>query len=124
MLNLFNKADITAPIENLSAYIYQALRNRVTDMLRKKKETASLREFVQPLKDDTAQTIEQKELKAKVFDAIDNLNDDQRAVVIATEFENRSFRELSEEWRIPLGTLLARKSRALQKIKKELTGLV
>jgi RNA polymerase sigma-70 factor (ECF subfamily) len=124
MLNLFNKADITVPIENLSGYIYQALRNRITDMLRKKKETPSLRELVQPLKDDTAQTIEQKELKAKVFDAIDNLNDDQRAVVIATEFENRSFRELSEEWRIPLGTLLARKSRALQKIKKELTGLV
>jgi len=124
MLNLFNQADIAAPIENLSAYIYQALRNRITDMLRKRRELAVLRELVEPLIDDPERSIENRELKAKLFGAIDNLNDDQRAVVIATEFENRSFRELSEEWRIPIGTLLARKSRALQKIKKELTGLV
>ena len=124
ILNIFDKADFTAPIENLSAYIYQALRNRIIDMFRKRKETVFLRELVQPPVDDTEKVIEKKELRGKIYDAIDTLSDDQRAVVIATEFENRSFRELSEEWRIPIGTLLARKSRALQKIKKELTGLV
>jgi RNA polymerase sigma factor (sigma-70 family) len=124
MLNLFEKADITAPIENLSAYIYQALRNRMTDMFRKRKEDTSLRELVQPSPDDPERAFQRKELKGKIYDAIDKLNDEQRAVVIATEFENRSFRELSEEWRVPIGTLLARKSRAVQKIKKELTGLV
>ena len=44
----------------------------------------------------------------------------QKAIVIETEFEGRSFRELADEWNIPIGTLLARKSRALQKIRKEL----
>jgi DNA-directed RNA polymerase specialized sigma24 family protein len=34
--------------------------------------------------------------------------------------EGRSFRQLSEEWGVPVGTLLARKSRALKKIKKML----
>jgi len=43
---------------------------------------------------------------------------------VATEFDGRSFRELSEEWQVPIGTLLARKSRALQKIRNKLTGLV
>ena len=124
MLNLFDKADFAAPIENLSAYIYQALRNRITDMFRKKKETAFFKELVQLSADDTEKVMERKELKGKIYDAIDTLSDDQRAVIIATEFENRSFRELSEEWRIPMGTLLARKSRVLQKIKRELTGLV
>jgi RNA polymerase sigma-70 factor (ECF subfamily) len=124
MLNLFDKADFAAPIENLSAYIYQSLRNRITDMLRKRRDTSFFRELVQLSADDTEKVIEKKQIKAKIYDAIDALSEDQRAVVIATEFENRSFRELSEEWRIPIGTLLARKSRALKNIKKELTGSV
>jgi RNA polymerase sigma factor (sigma-70 family) len=124
MLGLFDKADITAPIENLSAYIYRALRNRVTDMFRRKRDVASLAELVHGSAKDAADALEQKELKEAVVKAIDKLTDDQRAVVIATEFEERSFRELSEEWKIPIGTLLARKSRAIQKIKRELAGTV
>ena len=38
VLNLLNKADITEPIENLSAYVYEALRNRVTDYFRRRKK--------------------------------------------------------------------------------------
>ena len=32
----------------------------------------------------------------------------------------RTFRELSEEWGVPLGTLLARKSRAIAKVREAL----
>lgn len=124
MLGIFDKADITVPIENLSAYIYRALRNRVTDMFRRKKDLASLAELVYESVEDAANALEQKELRETVVKAIDNLSDEQRAIVIATEFEDRSFRELSEEWEIPIGTLLARKSRALQKIRSELAGTV
>jgi RNA polymerase sigma factor (sigma-70 family) len=124
MLGIFDKADFTVPIENLSAYIYRALRNRVTDMFRLKRDLASLAELVQESNQGAADALEQKELRESVVKAIDNLSDEQRAIVIATEFEDRSFRELSEEWEIPIGTLLARKSRALQKIKSELTGTV
>jgi RNA polymerase sigma-70 factor (ECF subfamily) len=122
MLGLFDRADITVPIENLSAYIYRALRNRVTDMFRRKRDVASLVELVHESAEDAVDALENKELRESVVKAIDNLSDEQRAVVIATEFEDRSFRELSEEWEIPIGTLLARKSRALQKIKSELAG--
>ncbi len=124
MLGLFDKADITVPIENLSAYIYRALRNRVTDMFRRKRDVAALAELVHEPNEGAADALEKKELRASVIKAIDNLSDEQRAVVIATEFEDRSFRELSEEWKIPIGTLLARKSRALQKIKSELAKMV
>jgi len=124
MLGLFDKADITVPIENLSAYIYRALRNRVTDMFRRKRDVESLAELVHESVEDASDALEQKEVRELVIRAIENLSDEQRAVVIATEFEDRSFRELSEEWKIPIGTLLARKSRALQKIKSELAGTV
>jgi RNA polymerase sigma factor (sigma-70 family) len=124
MLGLFDKADITVPIENLSAYIYRALRNRVTDMFRRRRDVDSLAELVHESVEDASDVLEQKEVRELVIKAIENLSDEQRAVVIATEFEDRSFRELSEEWEIPIGTLLARKSRALQKIKSELAGTV
>ena len=42
IVNLFDKADITSPIENLTAYVYRALRNRIIDYLRKKRESVSL----------------------------------------------------------------------------------
>jgi RNA polymerase sigma factor (sigma-70 family) len=124
MLGLFDKADVTAPIENLSAYIYSALRNRVTDMFRRKRDVTSLATLVHESAEDAAHILEKKELRESVVKAIENLSDDQKAVIIATEFEDRSFGELSEEWEIPIGTLLARKSRALKKIKRELAGSV
>jgi RNA polymerase sigma factor (sigma-70 family) len=124
MLSIFDKADVTVPIENLAAYVYRSLRNRVVDIFRKKEDVLSLSDVISDAKYNTEQEVERKELMDFVFRAIDSLSDEQRAVLLATEFEGWSFRQLSEEWEIPLGTLLARKSRALQHIRKKLTGLV
>jgi DNA-directed RNA polymerase specialized sigma24 family protein len=38
--------------------------------------------------------------------------------LIATELKGKSFRDLSEEWGEPIGTLLSRKSRAVKTLKK------
>jgi RNA polymerase sigma factor (sigma-70 family) len=124
ILHIFDRADIGAPIENLSAYIYQSLRNRVVDLLRKRKDTLSLSDVILASSTDTAGEFEKKELQEKIYQAMDYLNDEEKAVIIATEFDGRSFRELSDAWGVPLGTLLARKSRAIKKIRQELSGLV
>jgi len=124
MLGIFDRADFTIPIENLSAYIYRAIRNKVIDVLRKKKDDTALSDVISDAGYDIAQEVERKELMEHVVNAIDALPDEQRIVLIATEFEGQSFRELAEEWQTPIGTLLARKSRALNKIKQKLSGLV
>jgi RNA polymerase sigma factor (sigma-70 family) len=124
MLGVFDRADITIPIENLSAYIYQAIRNKIVDIFRKKKQVIPLPDEVRDAGSSTEDVVEKKELVDYVHQAIDSLSPESRAVVIATEFEGRTFRELSEEWNIPIGTLLARKSRALQQMRDKLTGLV
>lgn len=131
MAHAFNLADVNAPIENLSAYLYQSLRNRVVDYLRKRKPGAvSLEEVVleesdlrfadllYDARDNPIVEFEKREMLHLLFEAIEALNEDQRAVVIETEFEGRAFKELAEEWGVPVGTLLARKSRALAKIRK------
>jgi len=124
MLSIFDKADVTIPIENLAAYVYRSLRNKVIDIFRKKEDVLSLSDVIYHAGHDTEREVERKELLDFVFRAVDSLPEEQRAVVIATEFEGWSFRDLSEKWEIPIGTLLARKSRALQHIRKKLTGLV
>lgn len=129
--NALNLADFNAPIENLSAYLYRFLRNRVVDYLRKRKMgTVSLEEVVlegsdlrladllYDQRDDPIAELEKAETLHFLFEAIETLNEDQRAVLIETEFEGRTFKELAKEWGVPVGTLLARKSRALARIKK------
>ncbi|MEJ2100928.1 MAG: sigma-70 family RNA polymerase sigma factor [Desulfobacterales bacterium] len=131
MLNAFNLADLNAPIENVSAYLYQSVRNRVVDYLRKRKSgTVSLEELVLEESDlklgdllydadnNPVVEFERREMLHFLFEAIDALNEEQRVVLIETEFEGRTFKELAKEWGVPVGTLLARKSRALAKIRK------
>lgn len=124
MLSIFDKADVTVPIENLAAYVYRSLRNRVIDIFRKKEDVISLTDVVPDDRTDVEQTVERKELMESIFRAVDFLPSEQKAVLIATEWEGWSFRELSERWDIPIGTLLARKSRAIQHLRERLKGLV
>ena len=128
MVNLFNKADVTEPIQNLAGYLYASLRNRIIDTMRARKKTlsldmeagndrtTSLKEVLRDVKNDTLQSLVEKDRRAALYAAIDALDDDDKAIVVATEFDDRSFKELSEEWETPIGTLLSRKSRALKHI--------
>lgn len=135
-LNLFFRADISLPIENLSAYIYRSLRNRAIDILRRRRTKSlsldeeivehgdiALTDLIHDYRYNPAIEIDKKEFRKHIYEALETLKDDQKAIVIETEFEGRSFRELSQLWGIPLGTLLARKSRALKKIRLYLNNL-
>jgi len=124
MLKIFDSADVSLPFENLGAYVYRSLRNRVIDLMRMRKQMESLSDVLEDTRYDSARILERKQIQEKIFQAIGLLSDEQRAVILATEFDDRSFRELSEEWGVPMGTLLARKSRALRKIKQELAGQI
>ena len=122
VVHLFDRADPSVPIQNLAAYIYRALRNRIVDYFRRRRETLALQEAVLASGQNPALEIEKEEILEDVFAAMEELSSEEKAVILATEMEGRTFKELAEEWGIPLGTLLARKSRALEKIRKQLTG--
>jgi RNA polymerase sigma-70 factor (ECF subfamily) len=134
MVNIFNAADITAPIENLSAYIYRSLYNRIVDVFRRKRINLSLEDTIDEhgrltLKDtlsdiryDAHSVLERSEIREIIHDELDNLSTEQRMVFIATEVEGKSFQDLSDAWEIPVGTLLSQKHRAVQKIRNALTS--
>ncbi len=127
-INLFQRADISAPIENLSAYVYRALRNEIVDYFRKKREVLSLDQsldnyeeikLIDIVKDKqklASSELEKKELAQELYRLLDILSDEERALIIATEIEGHTFKELTEKWQIPINTLLSRKSRAMKKL--------
>jgi len=124
--SIFEKADPLAEIGNLSAYVYRSLRNGVVDRLRSRKSSTSLD---QPIGDglslaeilphpdgtplDHLADAQRERAFAEAFEA---LTESDRRLIEANEFEGRTFQELSREWEIPLGTLLARKSRAIKRL--------
>ena len=129
-LNLFTKADLDTPIENLLAYTYRSLKNKIVDRQRRKKhpvlshfddEKNGENYLLRGIADDTISPefyAEQEELLDSMFDLIEELNPDQQEIIIRTEMEGQTFESLSKEWGIPIGTLLSRKHRAMSRLQK------
>jgi len=135
MLNIFERADITAPIENLSSYVYRSLSNRIIDSYRKRRRsisldtgsadgTETLSNLLSDPRYDVHDEMEKTQLREALFSAIEILSPKERAVLLATEFEGRTFKELSTEWGVPMGTLLSQKHRAIKKIEAQLKNRI
>ena len=133
VLSLVSKLNPDFQIGNLTGYIYRSLKNRIIDYRKKKQRTVSMESFRdgknenyllntipdEPLPEELDYTDLEPGLLHR---AISQLRPDEQAVIIATEFEQHTYEELSEEWDVPLGTLLSRKHRALSKLYKILSN--
>ena len=128
-LGLIDKLDPDTQIGNLSGYIYRSIRNKIIDYQKKRQRNVPIERFtdgknenylLNTIADETLTEetnyahIGPEVLKAAIL----SLRPDEQALIIATEFENQTYEELSEEWDVPLGTLLSRKHRALSKLHK------
>lgn len=133
MLSLVRRVDRSGPVENIAAYTYRSVRNRLADYQVEKARTVSLDSYTdedtmfslrEMLADETqnvADGVEHREQLRTLAACMDRLEGKQRAVLIATEFYQKSFRELSQEWNEPVGTLLSRKCRAVKTLRSMMT---
>ena len=132
MTGVFERADISRPIDNAAAYIYRSLRNRIIDIMRVRKEP------VVSIDDDTCFTkvaipdesiagpeilFERNEILEAINEAVMKLPEELKTVFIMNEIEGRTYREISGITGIPPGTLMARKSRAMNILKGQLSNL-
>jgi RNA polymerase sigma factor (sigma-70 family) len=128
-LGLIDKLDLDTQIGNLTGYIYRSVKNKIIDYQKKKQRTVSIENFTDrknenylfnTVSDETlAEENDYANIEPEILQqAIAQLRPDEQAVIIATEFEQRSYEELSEEWDVPIGTLLSRKHRSLSKLHK------
>lgn len=132
MLSMLNSVDPNKKIENLTAYIYRSIRNRIIDLYRKPKvevsmddtlqtdEGYTLADILSDMRYDTHTIMEKKDIERRIFEAVDRLKPDQRAIWVSTEMDGHTFEELSVLWGESIGTLLSRKHRATEKLRKAL----
>ncbi|MEI7660954.1 MAG: sigma-70 family RNA polymerase sigma factor [Bacteroidota bacterium] len=131
-LGLIDKLDLDVQIGNLTAYIYRSVKNKIIDSRKKKQWNVPLENFTDRKNENyLLNTVRDETLNEErdyldmepglLQQAISQLRPDEQAVIIATEFENQTYEELSAEWDIPVGTLLSRKHRALSKLHKILS---
>ncbi len=127
LAGLFAQGDPTMPIRDLSAFVWRSLRNRVTDRFRARRATVSLDADAGGAAADgrtEAGTLaERRQISARIDAAIESLVDDERDVFLATELEGMKFRELAATWDTPIGTLLARKHRAVRRLRAALADI-
>lgn len=135
MLSVLARADNAGGVENLAAYVYRSVRNKIVDYQRAGEKTVSLQElsrdddspfsidYFVDASADVAGEAERKERMRRLAEAIDRLEPKQRAVFLATELDKKTFQQLSEEWREPMGTLLSRKCRAMKNLREMLKDL-
>lgn len=131
LFNVYNRLAADKQIENLAAYLYQSAKNKILDHFRQPlapvsldalDENTGLPRIAKVIDEsmDIERLFEKQEFALDFREALMNLETKQRAVWVATELEGYTFKELSQKWGEPLGTLLSRKSRATQALRKAL----
>jgi RNA polymerase sigma factor (sigma-70 family) len=121
-------------VENLPAWLFAAVRNRVYDLWRRREvrlragesEVAeeAIAEIVAATGLDPADMAARDELSDALAQAIALLPPEQRFVIEAQALDGVGFRELSERTGVPIDTLTARKRYAVAKLAKALKGWV
>jgi RNA polymerase sigma factor (sigma-70 family) len=125
-------------LESLTAWLYRVADNRITDVFRKKRpvnisysENAknddegplSLEEILPSL----GSKPEDEEIKELIWEAIEEtlseLPEEQRSVFVSTEFEDMSFKEISEKTGVGINTLISRKRYAVLALRERLNEL-
>ncbi|HEF5870216.1 TPA: sigma-70 family RNA polymerase sigma factor [Burkholderia cenocepacia] len=126
---------LPAPIEQASAWLFRAARNRIVDRFRKKKEqpltdlldaddeadSEYRLDLALPAHDAGPEALYARTLLLKALqDALDELPANQREVFIAHELDGLSFREMAAQSGVTLNTLLARKRYAVLHLRARL----
>jgi RNA polymerase sigma factor (sigma-70 family) len=125
-------------IESLTSWLYRVADNRITDLFRKKKPVGISYSELSKKDDDGPLTLEEilpslgsssddDEIKELIWEAIEEtlagLPDEQRTVFVANEFEDMSFKEISEKTGTGINTLISRKRYAVLALREKLNEL-
>ena len=135
----FSRVDnLINPIENTSAWLYSAAKNKIIDHRRKKKDEPLPASYDEDedeyIIDEIADIIYGKEetpetemLRSLVFEeiqtALADLPQEQREVFELTEFLEYSIKETAEKTNTPVNTVLSRKHYAVKFLRKRLEEL-
>lgn len=109
-------------------WYYKILRNLCLNFIRdnRKNVSADYLEKAQYTSDETnpEKTYDKNEACEKLENALAQMDFDDREIIILKEFENYSYKEISETLDIPIGTVMSRLFYARKKLAKKLEGML
>lgn len=109
------------------AWLFRVASNEAALWWRKKKSNDRVLEkqasyTTSPQAEPEPQGIEIREAANKVLDALGNLPESSQIIVKMRIQQNKTFQTIADELQLPLGTVLTRMRRAMEKIRRELDG--
>lgn len=133
-VSALSRLNVLGRVENLPAWLFTVIRNRLTDFWRRRKtrreagETdvgeETIRAIVAAAGLDPADELVREELSDALADAISSLPRAQRDVIESQVVDEMTFRELSEKTGEPVNTLMTRKKLAIKKLAVALRGWI
>lgn len=118
------------PTGNFEAWLFRVAANLVRDKARKRKRSLKTISMFQRDRDGKespisvadeapgpAERMDLKDQIERVQAALDQLPELDREIIIRRHYSQMSFKELSEQYDLPVGTVLAKVHRGMQKLK-------
>jgi RNA polymerase sigma factor (sigma-70 family) len=127
MLAVLRAPHLLAVVERTGSWLYALVRRRCIDILRREgvRRSNEYEAALQDLFEDAADALgqmERLEFVTAVADAANRLDPPIRFAFVENALEGKTFAELSAQSGIPMGTLMARKQKAVELLKQELRG--
>ncbi len=125
MLAVLRAPHLLSVVERTGSWLYTLVTRRCIDLLRREgvRRSNEYEAALQDLFEDSADALEQMEsheFVAGVADAATRLDAPLRFAFVQNALEGKTFAEISAESGIPMGTLMARKQKAVEVLKQEL----
>jgi RNA polymerase sigma factor (sigma-70 family) len=126
-------------IDKITSWLYTVARNKITDLLRKKKREPAVSmhtpvnkegeddltmEDIIPSAVESADTEYMRSLiMEELKEALEELPEEQQEAFVLNEFEGKSFKEISGQTGTSINTLISRKRRAVLYLRERLKSL-
>ena len=125
------------PIDQVASWLFTVARNKIIDSKRKKQplatdflfsntEDAEMGEWMDILMDDSSnpETVYLRNLFQETLkEALNELPEEQKQAFVLNELEGIPFKQISDETRVPVNTLISRKRYAVLYLREKLAVL-
>ncbi|WP_461532846.1 RNA polymerase sigma-70 factor [Sinomicrobium sp.] len=128
-VNLWDKRKKLNIERNVGGYLYQMVKNRCMDVLRKPLKVISIEDedklkeqyiSIKALQDERASELLEEELKKRISDAVALLPKTCKKVFVKTKLEGRNYKQTAEELNISVKTVESHMTKALKHMRLHL----
>lgn len=127
MLLLIKSPYMLANLQAVGAWVYTVVRRRCVDIIRKARRRERAEEEATPaesvLHESPTMAAEKREVVEQTARAVKNLPSEIRFAFVENALHGKTFQRISEESGIPMGTLMARKQKAVAVLREVLSEI-